>query len=85
MPMVKEETIFNIRINEALHQIIIEAYGFVAEIRRGLRINQATGQYQEVYSVLMEQCRPIALSQTELRKYVMFLEYVEFYLENLNS
>lgn len=82
---MQEEMIFNISINESLHSITVEAFGFVAEIRRGLRFNQTTDQYQEVYSVLMDKCRPIALSQTELRKYIMFLEYIEFYLEGLNA
>lgn len=61
----------------------VSGFGFSAEIREGSRVNKA-GQSELVYSVLFPN-QVIALSQTELRKYIMFLELVEFYLQELNS
>ena len=75
---------FIVKINTDINTIEISAYGFTAEIKQGLKFNPSTQQYFTNYSVLFEN-RVIALSQTELRKYIMFLEYVEFYLENLNA
>ena len=75
---------FIVKINADINTIEITAYGFTAEIKQGLKFNPATQQYFTNYSVLFER-QVIALSQAELRKYIMFLEYVEFYLENLNA
>lgn len=76
---------FIVKINTDINTIEITAYGFSAEIRQqGLKFNPSTQQYFTNHSVLFED-RIIALSQAELRKYIMFLEYVEFYLENLNA
>lgn len=75
---------FLVKVDTDTNTIEISAYGFTAEIKQGLSFNQATGQYFTKYSVLFER-QVIALSQAELRKYIMFLEYVEFYLENLNA
>lgn len=75
---------FFVKVNTDINTIEISAYGFTAEIKQGLKFNPTTEQYFINYSVLFED-RIIALSQAELRKYIMFLEYVEFYLENLNA
>ena len=75
---------FIVKINTDTNTIEITAYGFTAEIKQGLSFNHTTQQYFTKYSVLFER-HVIALSQAELRKYIMFLEYVEFYLENLNA
>ena len=75
---------FIVKVNTDINSIEITAYGFTAEIKQGLKFNPTTEQYYTNYSVLFED-RIIALSQTELCKYIMFLEYVEFYLENLNA
>ena len=75
---------FIVKVNTDINSIEITAYGFTAEIKQGLSFDHTTQQYFTKYSVLFER-HVIALSQAELRKYIMFLEYVEFYLENLNA
>lgn len=80
----EDGSIFTVKMLADINSVEISGFGFTAEIKQGLSFNHTTQTYFTKYSVLFER-QVIALSQSELRKYIMFLEYVEFYLENLNA
>lgn len=63
---------------EATDVIEVSAWGFVAQIRRVETPKGIT------FSVLFP-FPVIAVKEAELRKYIMFCEYLEYYLINLNG
>ena len=75
----------SIKYNDALDLYEVTAFGYYAEIRKGIRVDPNNNRRYLVYSLLMDKCTPIAMSQTELEKYIMFLEYCEFFLSELNG
>lgn len=72
------------KINTATNTVEITMFGFTAEIKQGLSFNQTTQRYQTKYSVLFER-QVIALSQAELEKYLMFIDYVHYRLQEMNA
>ena len=91
----------SIKYNDALDLYEVTAFGYCAEIRKAMRVNPHTKLTSTVYTLLMEKCpmpfsNPIALSQggledytnkvkSQTEAYVLFLEYCQFFLNELNG
>lgn len=73
-----EETVFTVKINEVLNLIEISGFGFVAELRQ---IKTVEGNF--LYTVLIPN-PPIAFNQKTFNQYLMFVDYVNFYLQAVN-
>lgn len=62
----------------------VQAFGFTATIRKIVKMHPVTKRYYDEYTVSFK--NPVlALSQKSLNEYIIFLEYVEFYVQELNK
>lgn len=69
---------FEFKLIEALDVYEVTAFGFQAQLRKV--INESGTHYTVLFPYPV-----IAVNKGELRKYIMFLEYLEFFVQELND
>ena len=70
--------------NADLDTIEIQAFGFIAMLRKVVKVHPVTKQYYDEYSVSFN-TPVLALSQKSLNEYIDFLMFVEYYVQGLNA
>ena len=70
--------------NADLDTIEIQAFGFIAMLRKAVKVHPVTKQYYDEYSVSFN-TPVLALSQKSLNEYIDFLMFVEYYVQGLNA